>query len=98
MAYSRAIVQKSVRVAETACGIRKAFGDDAGNDEVARFWFRRLKYGNESIEDKQRQGCLETSSNEEFKWYIFKNYRATCSEIGQGLNCDETIVEREFMQ
>ena len=97
MVYSKEIIRSNliyefknrVKATEDAHRIRNAFGGDTVSDEHARFWFRRFKTGNETIEDEPSQGRLGTCSNEEIEKYLVRNPRATCLEIGLGLNCDE---------
>lgn len=104
MIYSSLIIRANLlyefknqlKATEAARRIRSAFGEDAVSDNVAWFWFRRFKSGNESIEDEQRQGRPETCSNDEIKQYLGENPRATCPEIGQALNCDESTIRKRL--
>lgn len=104
MVYSSAIIRANLlyefknglKAAEAARRICIAFGKDAVSDEVARFWFRRFKTGNECIEDEQRQGRPETCTNEEIQQYLAQNPRATCLEMGQAFNCDESTIRKRL--
>ncbi len=104
MVYSSFIIRATLlyefknqlTAADAARRIRNAFGEDAVSDGVARFWFRRFKGGNECIEDEQRKGPPETCSNDEIKQYLGENPRATCSEIGQALDCDESTIRKRL--
>lgn len=104
MVYSSSIIRanllyeykNNLKAAEAARRIRNAFGEDAVSDEVARFWFRRFKNGNECIEDEQRQGRPEACSNDEIKQYLAENPRATCLEIGKALKCDESTIRKRL--
>jgi len=78
MVYSKAIIRPNllyefknrVKAIEAALRIRNAFGEDTVSDEVARFWFRRFKTGNETIENEPRQGRPGTCSNEKIEKYL----------------------------
>lgn len=106
MVYSNAIIRASLlyefknklKAAEAARRICNAFGEDAVSDDVARFWFRRFKSGNECIEDKQRQGRPETCTNEEIKQYLVQNPQATCLEMSQVFNCDESTIRKRLLK
>ena len=86
MVYSKAIIRSNllyefknrVKATKAARRIRNAFDEDTVSNEVARFWFRRCKTGNITIEDELRQGRPETCSNKEIEKYLIRNLRATC--------------------
>lgn len=84
------------KAAEAARRIRNVFGEDSVTDQVARFWFRRFKSGNEELEDEARQGRPLTIEDDELRACVKANPSATCEEIGKTLNCDESTARKRL--
>ena len=51
--------------AETIPMIKKAFGDDSMSEAHIKLWYRRLKYGRESVESHRSSGRPSTSKTQE---------------------------------
>ncbi|CAJ0914622.1 unnamed protein product, partial [Mesorhabditis belari] len=88
--------KNGLKAAEAARRIRNAFGEDAVIDDTARFWFRRFKGDNESLEDEPRGGRPETCSDDQIRRCLLENPRSTSSEIGLTLNCDGSTVRKRL--
>lgn len=88
--------KNGLKASEAARKIRNVFGGDCVSDPVARFWFRRFKSGEQSLENEARSGRPLTFENDEIRECLRENPRATCKEIGEILECDESTARKRL--
>lgn len=88
--------KNGLKASEAARKIRNAFNEDSVTDQVACFWFRRFKSGNENLEDESRSGRPLACEDEDIRKCLNENPRATCEEIGKVLKCDESTVRKRL--
>lgn len=82
--------------AETIRMIKKAFKDEAMSDAQIKFWYRRFKLGQKSVESDPRSGRPSTSRTpeniERVQVAIKRNQRLTVRELAEDLAIPRTIV------
>ena len=76
--------------------IKKGFADDSMSEAQIKFWYRRFKLGQKSVESDPRSGRPSTSRTpeniERVQAAVKKNQRLTVRELAEDLGIPRTIV------
>uniref|UniRef100_A0A0K0FGH8 Histone-lysine N-methyltransferase SETMAR (inferred by orthology to a human protein) n=1 Tax=Strongyloides venezuelensis TaxID=75913 RepID=A0A0K0FGH8_STRVS len=83
---------------KTAQSINEAFGENLVSRATAKRWFKKLKEGDESLENEERGRPDLVVENEEQKRVVEANPRQTVREISGALKVSKSSVSRHFQQ
>ncbi|XGW10875.1 hypothetical protein V3C99_012407 [Haemonchus contortus] len=76
----------------TARDINDALGLGTTSQSRAQWCFKKLRTGNESLEDDERSGWSSAINNEQLRTLVEENPRTTLKDIGSRSNVFSTTV------
>ena len=86
------------KVAETTRDINEAFGPGTTTELIARWWFKKFRDGDESLEDDERSGQPSDVDNDQLRVLVEANPRTTVRELASELDVTYTMISNHLRE
>ena len=88
--------KKSLTATVAAREICDTEGKDTLTEDTARWWFRRFKQGDTSLEDQSRSGRQSVANNDEFRSLVEQQPCTSTRRLSEELGYSQTTIVRHL--